>query len=108
MVQLIAYVLSQSDQVRMKGTVDWLEAKLSADRFDMQIVTPMYPGRLARLVSNIAGPSSNLMYHCHSHTQLKVLCLQHFSIKKAFHLACSLNVFQDKMVASFIFRSDWQ
>ena len=48
------------------------ELCVSAQRFDLQLLSPMYPGRLIKLVSNIAGPSSNLLYHCHSHTQLKV------------------------------------
>ncbi|KAK7463278.1 hypothetical protein BaRGS_00038145, partial [Batillaria attramentaria] len=49
---------------------------LSAARFDLQLLKPMYPGRLVRLVSNIVGPSSNLLHHCHSHTQIKVFSLQ--------------------------------
>ncbi|XP_048244061.1 vacuolar protein sorting-associated protein 13B-like isoform X2 [Haliotis rufescens] len=49
--------------------------RMSASRFDLEITSPMYPRRLVRLVSNIAGPSSNLLYHCHSHTKIKVFQL---------------------------------
>ncbi|RUS71073.1 hypothetical protein EGW08_021177, partial [Elysia chlorotica] len=42
---------------------------LTASRFDLQVTRPMYAGRLVKLVTSIAGPSSNLLHHCHSHTQ---------------------------------------
>ncbi|XP_059174786.1 intermembrane lipid transfer protein VPS13B-like [Physella acuta] len=49
---------------------------LSASRFDLQITRPMYPGRLVKLVTAIAGPSSNLLHHSHSHMQIKLFSLQ--------------------------------
>ncbi|GFO46200.1 vacuolar protein sorting-associated protein 13b [Plakobranchus ocellatus] len=49
---------------------------LTASRFDLQITRPMYPGRLVKMVTSIAGPSSNLLHHCHSHTQIKLFSLQ--------------------------------
>ncbi|XP_035828543.1 vacuolar protein sorting-associated protein 13B [Aplysia californica] len=49
---------------------------LSSSRFDLQVTRPMYPGRLVKLVTAIAGPSSNLLHHCHSHTQIKLFSLQ--------------------------------
>ncbi|KAK3772280.1 hypothetical protein RRG08_039097 [Elysia crispata] len=49
---------------------------LTASRFDLQVTRPMYPGRLVKLVTSIAGPSSNLLHHCHSHTQIKLFSLQ--------------------------------
>jgi hypothetical protein len=47
--------------------------QVMSQRFDLQITSPMYPRRLVQLVSKIAGPSSNLLHHCHSHTQMKVI-----------------------------------
>ncbi|XP_055871203.1 intermembrane lipid transfer protein VPS13B-like isoform X3 [Biomphalaria glabrata] len=49
---------------------------LSTSRFDLQITKPMYPGRLVKLVTAIAGPSSNLLHHCHSHLQVKLFSFQ--------------------------------
>ncbi|GFR59584.1 vacuolar protein sorting-associated protein 13B [Elysia marginata] len=49
---------------------------LTASRFDLQVTRPMYPGRLVKMVTSIAGPSSNLLHHCHSHTQIKLFSLQ--------------------------------
>ena len=46
--------------------------QLSSERFDLQIMTPMYPRKLVRLVSKIAGPPSSLLHHCYSHTQMKL------------------------------------
>ncbi|KAH9494658.1 Vacuolar protein sorting-associated protein 13B [Bulinus truncatus] len=49
---------------------------LSTTRLDLQITKPMYPGRLVKLVTAIAGPSSNILHHCHSHLQVKLFSLQ--------------------------------
>ena len=46
--------------------------QLSSQRFDLQVTSPMYPRKLIRLVSKIAGAPSSLLHHCHSHTQIKV------------------------------------
>ena len=46
--------------------------QLGTQRFDLQTTTPMYPRRLVQLVSKIAGPPSNLLHYCYSHTQMKV------------------------------------
>ncbi|KAJ8322321.1 hypothetical protein KUTeg_000792 [Tegillarca granosa] len=49
---------------------------ISAARFDLQVTKPMYPRKLVRMISMIAGPSSNLLHHCHTHTQVKVFGLE--------------------------------
>ncbi|XP_041362052.1 vacuolar protein sorting-associated protein 13B-like [Gigantopelta aegis] len=46
--------------------------QICVSRCELQVISPMYPARVVRLVSNIAGPSSNLLYYCNSHTQIKI------------------------------------
>ncbi|XP_033726572.1 vacuolar protein sorting-associated protein 13B-like isoform X2 [Pecten maximus] len=48
---------------------------VAANRFDYQISSAMYPRKLVKLVSKTVGPSTNLLHHCYSHTQLKLFGL---------------------------------
>ncbi|KAL3889914.1 hypothetical protein ACJMK2_002232 [Sinanodonta woodiana] len=46
--------------------------QLSATRFDLQVTSAMYPRKVVRLVSMIAGPSPSLLHHCYLHKQMKL------------------------------------
>ncbi|KAK3589215.1 hypothetical protein CHS0354_020076 [Potamilus streckersoni] len=46
--------------------------QLSATRFDLQMTGAMYPRKVVRLVSMIAGPSPSLLHHCYLHRQMKL------------------------------------
>ncbi|KAL4227239.1 Vacuolar protein sorting-associated protein 13B [Mactra antiquata] len=50
--------------------------QITSQRFDLQTTSPMYPRKTVQMISKIIGPSSNLMHHCHSHTQTKIFGLQ--------------------------------
>lgn len=50
--------------------------QLASERFDLQVMTAMYPRKLVQLVSKIAGPPSSLLHHCYSHTQMKLFGFQ--------------------------------
>ena len=42
------------------------------ERFDMTISSPMYPYRIARIVSKMTAPPEKLLLQAHSHTYFKV------------------------------------
>ncbi|GAB1597682.1 vacuolar protein sorting-associated protein 13B-like [Argonauta hians] len=50
-------------------------ALVSASRFEMQFYQAMYPQHVVRLVSKLAGPSSQLMHNCYAHMQLRLFGL---------------------------------
>ncbi|XP_014791410.2 intermembrane lipid transfer protein VPS13B [Octopus bimaculoides] len=48
---------------------------VSASRFELQFYQAMYPQHVVRLVSKLAGPSSQLMHNCYTHMQLRLFGL---------------------------------
>ncbi|CAC5371342.1 VPS13B [Mytilus coruscus] len=54
-------------------TVDILPCvHLTSARLEYQVTSSMYPRKLVQLISKMAAPSSNLLHHCHAHTQIKL------------------------------------
>ncbi|XP_063419366.1 intermembrane lipid transfer protein VPS13B-like [Mytilus trossulus] len=54
-------------------TVDILPCvHLTTARLEYQVTSSMYPRKLVQLISKMAAPSSNLLHHCHAHTQIKL------------------------------------
>lgn len=68
----------RSAPVKVKGTQGQKQYTLfgiqfDSQRFDLQVTSPMYYRKLVQMVSKVVGPSDNLLYQCHSRTQMKLV-----------------------------------
>ncbi|XP_053380374.1 intermembrane lipid transfer protein VPS13B-like isoform X2 [Mercenaria mercenaria] len=74
-----AHIQNKSQQATVLHHLFGLQ--ITSQRFDLQITSAVYPRKLEQLVSKIAGPSNNLLHHCHLHTQMKAYFLRAGSYK---------------------------
>ncbi|XP_023231337.1 vacuolar protein sorting-associated protein 13B-like isoform X2 [Centruroides sculpturatus] len=49
---------------------------ISMDSIDFQFSKPMYPYKMAKIVSSLENPSETLLHQCHAHYSLKVFGLE--------------------------------